>query len=449
MRILPIKTRTGHITAKVNNGVKEILLHSRFDPLKESGRLINNYSLEKDDIVIIFGVGLGYHVSAVLNKLGASGQVYVFQLGCDMFRMLNTVVDFSPVKNDPRVTLFVADGIPQLAAKMSEVFNRANPEKVKVIIHRPSLEVLPLEAIDLKEALEDWVTKSSTQRRFSDLLKNNLEANKEFCSKTVTIDVLCNKFLGIPAILVSAGPSLDKEKQNLQDLAESGKSCIISVGTALKTLVSWGVKPHLAVITDPQEVVFNQLKNIKEKIPLIVLPTVHPKLLQAGNCPVILAVQDDEWVKEQIGISTGPVVETGGSVATTMLDIAIKMGHNPIVFVGLDLAYPEGKTHASDTMYKDFFDDVRMEEKFLRRVKSNAGEYVHTSKVFDLYRQWIEERISRESGIRFINTSSAGAFIVGTEVASLREITGQLPAREGDVGDLVKRAMAMGEKNKQ
>jgi len=39
-------------------------------------------------------------------------------------------------------------------------------------------------------------------------------------------------------------------------------------------------------------------------------------------------------------------VDSGGSVATTILDIAIKMGGNPIILVGQDLAYVDGKNHA-------------------------------------------------------------------------------------------------------
>jgi len=41
--------------------------------------------------------------------------------------------------------------------------------------------------------------------------------------------------------------------------------------------------------------------------------------------------------------SSEHLVDSGGSVATTILDIAIKMGGNPIILVGQDLAYVDGK----------------------------------------------------------------------------------------------------------
>ncbi len=52
----------------------------------------------------------------------------------------------------------------------------------------------------------------------------------------------------VPVIVVSAGPSLNK---NIEDLKKAvGKACIIATDTAMKPLLNAGIVPDLFVIVD-------------------------------------------------------------------------------------------------------------------------------------------------------------------------------------------------------
>jgi hypothetical protein len=112
-------------------------------------------------------------------------------------------------------------------------------------------------------------------------------------------------------------------------------------------------------------------------------------------------------------------VETGGSVSTTALDILIRMGAEPVVLVGLDLAFPGDRLHAGGTFYGDFQAGLAGGEL----VANNKGGLVATSKILNIYRRWVEKRISRENKT-FINTSLEGARIAGTVVCHPEYLTG-------------------------
>lgn len=85
--------------------------------------------------------------------------------------------------------------------------------------------------------------------------------------KQRSINQLIDKFNelnknGGTAIIVSAGPSLDK---NVEDLKKAeGKAMIIAVDTALKTVLRAGVRPDLTICVDPRkEIEFLGMNNLK------------------------------------------------------------------------------------------------------------------------------------------------------------------------------------------
>lgn len=111
---------------------------------------------------------------------------------------------------------------------------------------------------------------------------------------------------------------------------------------------------------------------------------------------------------------------TGGSVATTALDLGIRMKCASIVFIRLDLAYTNHQTHANNTRDKMFVDKVGN-----RQVLSVDGNIIDTGKNIDSYRKWIERRIVDEKSIKMIDATEGGALIHGMENKSLSEVLNQ------------------------
>jgi len=429
LKIVPEKARSGMNTARIDTGSREIYLHSRYDPVKEAGRLIDNYGITKGDTVVVYGTGLGYHIAEALDRVGKDGRVYVFQLGSEVFEYLKKVGNLEELAADARVSLIVEDDISLLAARLASAIDIGGNNESKLVVHRPSLELLPASAADFRAALEDWEVKRSSCLRFSGQMEINLAANAEYCRKLGDVSVLFNRFQNVPAVLIAAGPSLDSALSHLAGFLAEKKGLVLAVGSVLKPLLNRGIRPHLAVITDPQQFVVNQITGINEDVPLVVFPTVTPQIVQNYKGPKVLAFPNEQNLLDKLNAVPSAAVETGGSVATTLLDIAIRMGSNPIIFVGQDLAFPNNRLHANSSTHRKIDMDENM---VLRKVKGNNGGTLSTSRALDIYRKWIEDRIARENKRRFINTSLEGAQIRGTEVSPFLEVIGNLSRSRKD-----------------
>ena len=141
---------------------------------------------------------------------------------------------------------------------------------------------------------------------------------------------------------------------------------------------------------------------------MILLSTASASIVEYYNGPIYVAYQRGYFQAEEKAKSLGATLfETGGSVTTTALDISLRFGAKRIIFVGVDLAYTGGNSHALGEGRKIENNDG------LRQVRSNTGDMVYTSKNLDIYRKWIERRIESVTGTEIYNTGE-GAVIKGT-----------------------------------
>lgn len=106
--------------------------------------------------------------------------------------------------------------------------------------------------------------------------------------------------------------------------------------------------------------------------------------------------------------------ETGGSVSTLAIDIAIRFGAKKIILSGMDMAYTKKRSHAAGTG-RDIAEQIE-----LRMVMSTEGILIPTSRNLDIYRKWIERRLKEADRPVVYNTGS-GARIEGTYEVSLKE----------------------------
>ena len=207
-------------------------------------------------------------------------------------------------------------------------------------------------------------------------------------------------------MIVGAGPSVNQELQSLKKYRNN--ITIFATGHIAGTLLKEGIIPDVIIITDPQPHMYQQVKGLNTKnIPLILLSTASASVLDYYEGPVYIAYQNGyrkaEEVAEKMWVKA---FETGGSVTTTALDIALQFEAQKVIFVGVDLAYTGGNSHA-EGVGRRITDTAN-----LRKVISCSGEEVYTSKNLDIYRKWIERRIADQKDVLIYNTGN-GARIEG------------------------------------
>lgn len=407
-----VNTKTDKNTIKIRqynlelNKLEEFFLHSKYDPGKNSEEFIKNkVNLEADEY-IFYGFGLGYHIEKMLEYLKVEQKLYIIELNLDILKIALELNDLSIILSDPRVHL-----VTIYSPDISDVVKRITTNCEKLVIYTPSVKLIPKEYNNIRFLLEDINMKVNTSEDMIKLLHTNLEHNKKLGCPS--IEKFINRFNNKPIIIVSAGPSLDKNKHMLKEV--KGKAIVFAVGRALKSLLNIGISPDMFCIIDPQfELTYKQIEGYENiYIPLLFLDTANSDTISKYKGPkYIFTNQQESKTPEEC------IVDTGGSVATAILDMSIKFGGNPIIFIGQDLAYTDNKDHAEDAIYSN----NKCTGNITRKVKGQNDMVLDTTLFLLSFKNWIENKIKKYPNIRFINATEGGAIIEGCEHMSMADV---------------------------
>ena len=258
---------------------------------------------------------------------------------------------------------------------------------------------------------------------------------------------LCN----IPAIIVAAGPSLDKNIHLLKRVR--GRAVVFAVGTVLQKLDRLGITPNFATAVEVNNILYqfeglsflselNLILNVAANRKLFLLP-VKRKIIVANTEPLNRGIQ--HLLNRDI------VGDFGGTVASTAFIAARKMGANPIIFIGQDLALGEaGVSHAQGLRNRESLTDEELEairtgkgleELDLFYVDGYYGNRVLTRSLWYTYLRWYEvqmdnikvEAIRGGRPLRVINATEGGARIEGMEQMPFAEAIERFCHRKIDV----------------
>lgn len=226
-------------------------------------------------------------------------------------------------------------------------------------------------------------------------------------------------FAGVPAVVCGAGPSLERDLEGVRVFGERG--VVIAGGSALAVLGRAGVEPHVGVAVDPNLQEVRCLEGMRlERAPLVFTHRLFPEVFELGVerlgfVKTCAGGRLERWVERELGID-GEVLETGElalSVTTLGLALAVEMGCNPIVLVGVDLAYTGGKRYAAGVGFEGAVD----------------GELVQKGDVITKV-QWVAEgesvsAFAKEHGDLRIVNASGGLEMEGIEQVELGAFLGR------------------------
>lgn len=251
---------------------------------------------------------------------------------------------------------------------------------------------------------------------------------------------LKDKFKGCPAFIVAAGPSLDKNIEELKRIQNKG--LIIAVDAIADKLVKNGITPHFMSSVERVDVweLLVEKKSYPEDIYLVGPPVLQPPVVNRFGKRVLLpmrqTVREYLWLSDILDLSDDYKVWMGASCAHVAMGLALHLGASPIVLVGQDLAYGEDvhHTHAGGTIHDEF--PLQPEE--LITVEGYYGKDVQTQDIWQNFRLMFEDKIKDLAEPFIINATEGGARIKGTVQHPLSEVVSQYCCRElGDIRSLL------------
>ncbi|MDK2820351.1 MAG: hypothetical protein PWP31_316 [Clostridia bacterium] len=434
-----IEAKSGVPTLEVEYQGKHLPLHSRYNPEKEAEKFINQFDqteVTKYKHVFFYGVGMGYHITAFMNKYpNINFSLYepnptVFY----KFLSYRSLKDF-PIKNLKHI--FVEQEPNDVQKFASEFLDTINEEILFVIL--PSYERVFKE--DYKRFVKDFLQTLKDKRSS---LHTNLGYQKRWIInslinfpevlKTPNIlhDIDKENFMNKPALLVAAGPSLDDEIENIRYIKGNNLAYIFSIGSAINALIEHNIYPNAICSYDPSErnqVVFTKMidKNITS-IPLIFGSSIGFESLQKypGKDKFHMITSQDtvsNYFLKRKDNNKIKVVLDAPSIAVLTLDVLYKLGCNPIILVGQNLGYRKDKFYAKGISYKHQSTEITEEQKRnLIEVEDVYGGRIYSDESFLRMKKQMEYYIEFYNNVEIINTTKGGAKIEGTSFMELANV---------------------------
>lgn len=418
---------------RINREGKFVYLGSKYTVIKD----INSFresikNINFNTIILVWGFGTGEHILELLKEISSSNKIIVIEP--DERVLIENLLynDLTNILNDDRVFLFFYNK-ENLKQFLSENIKDVDVNNVESVHFANYDKIYDKEYMEFNEGLIEYTKEITIQ------LTTSLRFSKEFFMcfmnniktivNSITINKLKNKFEGMPAIVVSAGPSLSKNVKFLKEVQD--KFIIITGGRTLTTLLDAGITPDFVCSVDPGEASYTVMeKSLNNSVPLVFSEVSNYKVVKEYQGAKVFFKDLDflDITHDFMGIEVD-ALRQGGSVAHVCISIAEYLGCNKIIFIGQDLAYTDNKYHAESA--KDSTgNNISEEEKYIY-VEDVYGDKVPTTIILDFYRKNIEAMIEERKDVTFINSTEGGANIKGTLVKPLQQSISEYSDSEG------------------
>ncbi len=435
-----VPTRSGHATVRVvREDGRPVFLHSRFDPIREARNQIGNLDIQPLDTVIVLGLGLGYAVVALADRLSSGNHLIVVERDPALFNAARADPAFQGVLRRPRTYFFLGCGADDLYDFLLPHLTTFLAAGLKLVRHPASLSAFPSYYEAFRKRIEDFVRSGGVTLRTAMYLSrislgNRMRSIASYL-RSPGILPLQGRFSGRPGVIVAAGPSLARNIAALERVR--GRAPLVAVSTALKVLLGKGIVPDFAVVVDYGGLSRRYFEDISqaERIPLVCDLKANAAAIETYGGPKLFC--DDLLVNtllNGIGAPKGQI-RSGSTVAHAAYHFVCYLGCDPVIFVGQDLAYTGGELHVPGTAvyqqsrgeFNRFYTPAMKELEYslamrprLREVPAWGGGTVRTCDVFSTYLEEFEQ-FFRRNPQRVIDATEGGTAKRWTERMSLRE----------------------------
>lgn len=400
--------------------------------------------------LVVFGLGLGYHLDELLRRTGARWVIIVEPFAefiAHSFESVDWQVIFDRLEAVDGDVQIISDLDPGriVSAIMRQVGAHGAPylDGSWVFTHYPLWAF-----VEASKRLHGAAEFAYINRGyFEDELVMMTNAVNNFARHSFwLLDPKPRLHRPEIAVIVGAGPSLDEAIEVLHRIRD--RVVLFSGGTALRPLLRQGLVPdfHCELENGPQ--VFDVISEAHaygdlSSVRLIASATVDPRVAPLFR-ETILFFRDSVSPTMILGDETGAISGATPTCINTAGAAAVRMGFTDFILFGVDCGMRPGTAdHAEGTIYRD----VEKWKKYLAQranytleVEGNFGGIAMTNWVYDASRRLFMELIAAYR-INVVNCSD-GALIVGAtpRVPESLEVDGPVLDHERIIADL-KRTM--------
>lgn len=430
------QARDGNEILLAGRNGKNYRLNSSYRPVEEAKKWGRQYEINDINAVyFMFGLGNGLFVNELMAKMKSDTVLIVYEPSVKLFQMAMEHFDFSELIQNERVILVVR-GINDeyLPAVMERCIFWANMNTLKKCIHPQYDQLFPKEMEEYDRIVWDGYLKArsnvNTAAKFQTVFApNTLYGMSLMKGNNLLLDLYDRIDKDVPAIIVAAGPSLEK---NIDDLKlAKGKAYIIAVDKTIPILLRHDIIPDFTISIDakkwPGYYRFPEIQSV----PMFCLYEANRKIMERHTGRKIF-FDSSEYPKAILMMlnKATTAFSAGGSVATAAFTVCVALDLKNIVLIGQDLAYLDGKTHSGKISSGE---KANGGEGNHRIVEGIDGKDVVTRADWYRYLDWFNNAVKACPQCHVIDATEGGAKIQGTEILTLKETIDKYCTKEVDV----------------
>jgi hypothetical protein len=428
------KSRDNRNIFKVKYNENFRYIGSKYNTGKDIKNFISKFKdIKIDTLLIVFGIGAGEHILELMKILNDFNRLLIVEPDVRVLKAFLNLENAEIILKDNRISIIKMDkeNLSYLLNKFIE--NEGNFNNFVYSVYSNYDKLYESEYMfflkKFKDVLRLYESNMATEYLLNKKFMNTYLNNIKYISESYMINKFKDKFRGYTAIVVSAGPSLDKNISKLKNLDDN--AVIICGNRTLAPLVKLGIKPHFMCSIDCSNLIYNMTKDyLNEDIPLVFTETTNSCLIEGQTGKKIFfryaATKTD--IEDIVGENIDNIY-FGGSVAHNCMDFARYLGCSTIIFVGQDLAYTDNESHAKSTSI-DEDEEMNEDERFIK-VKDINGKDIYTTRALDGFRYSFERYIKLHENIDFIDATEGGVKIEGTSIMTLEETINKYTCKKG------------------
>jgi hypothetical protein len=413
------------------------------DPIAEAAEWLKQIDIDSCEVLYVYGLGLGYIFDQLTDWLAKPDHHLVFiEDNINVIGAFLTTERANKILIHPQVWVYYKDYSKSKIELFIEIF----------AMKKPKVVALPFYFKNFKGAFDELKVKIEFIRNMQFRNANEFRAlgfgfipnyigNLKFLPKAYLGNRLFGKFKGVPAIICGAGPSLMKNIDLLHKLGD--KAIIFAGGSAMNVINAHGIIPHCAVGIDPN---FEQgTRVIMQKvfeIPFFYRNRMSCDALElAGGDRVFLSGSSGydiaDYFEKDLDLPKGDL-EEGCNVINFSLSIAANMGCNPIILIGVDLAYSSNQSYAEGVTNhpihytKSLFRTKEQTEELILQLDI-YGQPIYTLWKWITESLWFSAFADRHPEINLINATEGGIGFKGVKNKPLKEVADELLGMDLDL----------------
>lgn len=417
-----------------------VLLNSSYNPTREAEKFMSDYVKIPDATpVVMMGISNAIYIKTLISSNATEYGVMIYEPSTEIFIECINNVDISDLILNNNI--FIAIGGKKgfyYKNWFDENIFAYNYRLAKLIILPKYKELFVKEYNEINEAfLSKIATCSAVEytaiNRGKKVCENSIK-NIKFINNARSSYDYKGIFKDMPAIVVAAGPSLEKNAHLLNEV--KGRALVIAVDSAIPYLMNNNIIPDLIMSIDYVKPVKLFEDERVRKIPFVFGPNLNNEVLEQIKFDNLIVGNTEYNLWRNLARVKGSDLEevlSGGSVATEAIGMLEYWGVKNIILIGQDLALAGKKMHAGTA------DDIlKTELKNVVMVKGIDGNEIETQKDFYIYLRWIENfAYNVKDHCTIIDATEGGAFKENTVVMTLREAIDKYCNKEYNIFELL------------